>query len=83
MNFSVLIIYMYVCENTYVRDIIAINNSGKVNYRANISMWLLSFTSHFTFLSHATKNSNYQTTSLRLLITTLYLSILSKQGDVM
>ena len=83
MKFSVLIIYMYVCENTYVRDILAINNSGKVNYRANIFVWLLSFMSHFTFLSHATKNSNYQTTSIRLLITTLYLSTLSKQGDVM
>lgn len=75
---------MYVCENTYVRDILAINNSGKVNYRANISTWLLSFTSHFTFLSHATKNSNYQTTSIRLLITPLSVSKYSiKQGDVM
>lgn len=57
-----------------LRDIVAINNSGKGNYRANVFVWLLSFMSHFTFLPHAPPNSNYQTTSVRLLITTLSVS---------
>lgn len=55
-------------------DILAINNSGKGNYGANVFVWLLSFMSHFTFLPHAPQNSNYQTTSVRLLITTLSVS---------